>query len=78
MKTINPLTLEDVNQSLLERLIVLIDEAETAEEMLKLTDSVARLNASYRNNDQFIRPETADERAERESREALAKAINGE
>lgn len=78
MKTINALTLEDVNQNLLERLNVLIDEAETAEEMLKLTDSVAKLNASYRNNDQFGRPETADERAERESREALAKAINGE
>lgn len=77
MKTINALTLEDVNQNLLERLNVLIDEAETAEEMLKLTDSVAKLNASYRNNDQFGRPETADERAERESREALAKAING-
>ena len=46
--------------------------------MLKLTDSVAKLNASYRNNAQFVRPETADERAERESREALAKAINGE
>ena len=46
--------------------------------MLKLTDSVAKLNASYRNNDQFVRPETADERSERDSREALAKAINGE
>lgn len=78
METINALTLEDVNQNLLERLNVLIDEAETAEEMLKLIDSVAKLNASYRNNDQFGRPETADERAERESREALAKAINGE
>ena len=72
MKIINPLTLEEVNQNLLIKLNELIDDAETAEEMLKLTDSVAKLNSSYRNNDQFVRPETADERAERESREALA------
>lgn len=78
MKTLNALTLEEVNQNLLERLNALIDEAETAEEMLKLTEAIAKLNASFRNNDQFMRPETADERAERESREALAKAINGE
>lgn len=78
MKTLNALTLEDVNQNLLERLNALIDEAETAEEMLKLTEAIAKLNASFRNNDQFMRPETADEKAERESREALAKAINGE
>lgn len=78
MQTINPVTLEEVNQNLLERLNVLIDEAETADEMLKLTESIAKLNSSFRNNDQFMRPETADERAERESREALAKAINGE
>lgn len=72
------MTLEEVNQNLLERLNVLIDEADTADEMLKLTEAIAKLNASFRNNDQFVRPETADERAERESREALAKAINGE
>ena len=78
MKTINALTLEEVNNNLLERLNTLIDEADTAEEMLKLTEAIAKLNASFRNNDQFMRPETADERAERESREALAKAINGE
>lgn len=78
MQTINSVTLEEVNQNLLERLNALIDEADTAEEMLKLTESIAKLNASFRNNDQFMRPETADERAERESREALAKAINGE
>lgn len=72
------MSLEEVNQNLLERLNALIDEADTAEEMLKLTESIAKLNASFRNNDQFLRPETADERAERESREALAKAINGQ
>lgn len=72
------MSLEEVNQNLLERLNALIDEADTAEEMLKLTESIAKLNASFRNNDQFMRPETADERAERESREALTKAINGQ
>ena len=78
MSMINPVSLEEVNQNLLERLNALIDEADTAEEMLKLTESIAKLNASFRNNDQFMRPETADERAERESREALTKAINGQ
>lgn len=78
MRTINALTLEEVNQNLLVRLNNLINDAETADEMLKLTESIAKLNASYRNNDQFVRPETADEIAERESREALAKAINGD
>lgn len=77
MKTINPITLEDVNSHLLERLNTLIDEEDTPEGFLKITEAVAKLNASYRNNGQFTVPESADERAERESREALAKAING-
>ena len=77
MKTINPVTLEDVNSHLLERLNTLIDEEDTPEGFLKITEAVAKLNSSYRNNGQFTVPESADERAERESREALAKAING-
>lgn len=77
MKTINPITLEDVNSHLLERLNTLIDEEDTPEGFLKITEAVAKLNSSYRNNGQFTVPESADERAERESREALAKAING-
>lgn len=75
--TINPLTLEEVNQRLLEKLNSLIDDIDDPEGMLKITESIAKLNSSYRNNEQFMRPETADERAERESREALARAING-
>ena len=78
MNTINPVTLEEVNNHLLERLNELIDDEETPEGFLKITEAVAKLNASYRNNGQFTIPESADERAERESREALAKAINGE
>ena len=77
MKTINPITLEDINSHLLERLNTLIDEEDTPEGFLKITEAVAKLNSSYRNNGQFTVPESADERAERESREALAKAING-
>ena len=77
MKTINPITLEDVNSHLLERLNTLIDEEDTPEGFLKITEAVAKLDSSYRNNGQFTVPESADERAERESREALAKAING-
>lgn len=78
MKTINPLTLEEVNQRLLEKLNQLIDETDSPDGMLKITESIAKLNSSYRNNDQFVRPESADERAERESREALVRVINGE
>lgn len=78
MRTVNPVTLEEVNQHLLERLNALIDDENEPDGFLKITEAVAKLNASYRNNGQFTVPETADERAERESREALAKAINGD
>lgn len=77
MKTVNPVTLEEVNSHLLERLNSLIDAEDTPEGFLKITEAVAKLNSSYRNNGQFTIPESADEKAERESREALAKAING-
>lgn len=78
MKTINPVTLEELNQNLLERLNELVGQETDPEGILRLTESIAKLNASYKSNDQFARPETAEERAERESREALTRAINGD
>lgn len=70
MSTINPVTLEEVNNHLLERLDALIDNAE-GEALLKVTEAIAKLNTSRRNSDQFIKPDTEESRAEREAIDAL-------
>lgn len=44
-------TLEDVNNSLLEKLDELIKESNEPAEIVELTGAVAKLNASSRNND---------------------------
>ena len=49
MNTINPVTLEEVNNHLLERLDALIDNAE-GEALLKVTEAIAKLNTSRRNS----------------------------
>lgn len=76
-KTINPVTLEEVNENLLKRLNELIENA-NADEILDITDSVAKLNTSRRNSDQFSRPETAEEKTEREQRELFGNILKGE
>lgn len=76
-KLVNPVTLEEVNENLLKRLNELIESA-SADEILDITDSVAKLNASRKSNDQFARPETAEERTEREQREMFGAVLNGE
>lgn len=76
-RTINPITLEEVNENLLKRLNELIEGA-SADEILDITDSVAKLNASRRNNDQLSRPETPEEKTEREQREMFGSVLNGE
>lgn len=70
MNTVNPVTLEEVNNHLLERLDALIDSAE-GEALLKVTEAIAKLNTSRRNSDQFIKPETEENRTEREAIDAL-------
>lgn len=70
MSTVNPVTLEEVNERLLERLCELIDGASGAE-LLDITEAVAKLNASRRNSDQFTKPDTDEARAEREAIDAL-------
>lgn len=70
MSTINPVTLEEVNNHLLERLDALIDSAE-GEALLKVTEAIAKLNTSRRNSDQFVKPDTDEARAEREAIDAL-------
>ena len=74
MSTINPVTLEEVNNHLLERLNSLIDEA-NGEDLLRLTEAIAKLNTSRRNSDQFMKPDTEEARAERDAVEALTIAM---
>lgn len=73
-KDINGVSLDEVNANLLKRLNILIESADSGE-LLDITEAVAKLNASQRNNDQFERPETAEERVEREQREVFGQAL---
>ena len=74
MPTLAPL--EEVNEHLLERLNTLIASAD-ADQLLAITEVVAKLNASRRNSDQFTRPETDEAKAERAAVEALTVAMKG-
>lgn len=76
-KTVNAVSLEEVNENLLKRLNELIENA-SADEILDITDSVAKLNTSRRNSDQFSRPETPEEKTEREQRETFGSVLKGE
>ena len=76
-ETVNPVTLEEVNENLLKRLNELIKDAEP-EQILDITEAVAKLNASRRNSDQFNRPETSEEKTEREQREMFGAVLSGE
>ena len=76
-KLVNSVTLEEVNENLLKRLNELIENA-SADEILDITDSVAKLNTSRRNSDQFSRPETPEERTEREQKEIFGEVLSGE
>lgn len=67
-------TLEDVNDKLLEKLNRLIDNA-SSEEILDITEAVAKLNSSYRGNQSFSKPETEDERLAREQKDVLLEAL---
>lgn len=76
-KTVNPVTLDEVNADLLSRLKDLIGRADAAE-ILDITNAVAKLNSSWKGNDQFARPETAEEYEERHRKEVLSDVLNGE
>ena len=76
-KTLNPVTLEEVNENLLKRLNDLIKDAEP-DQILDITEAVAKLNSSRKNSDQFNRPETPEERTEREQREMFGSVLSGE
>lgn len=74
MRKINAVTLEEVNDNLLERLNELIANA-NASDLLDIAEAVAKLNTSRRNNNQFAGPESEEAKAEREAVEALTVAM---
>lgn len=72
-------TIEDVNVKLLDKLEALINDIDvkTEPEMVKvITEAVAKLNTSLRGNSIFTPAETAEERKEREAKEAILGAMN--
>lgn len=74
MKTINAVTLDDLNDNLIARLNALVDSA-GAEDILAITEAVAKLNASRRNSDQFVKPRTEEEKLEEERAAVLGEVI---
>lgn len=76
-KVINGVTLDELNASLLERLNELVQNAD-GEDILRLTECIAKLNASWKGNDQFGKPESAEERMAREQAEIFKQSLSGE
>lgn len=76
-KTINPVTLDELNANLLCRLNDLVAEADD-EGIVKLTEAIAKLNSSWKGNDQFGLPESDEERIARERSSIIGQALNGE
>ena len=64
--------LETVNKHLLEKLDALIRSAKTGDDILALTEAVAKFNSSIRNNPIFTPEETEDERRKREKASVMA------
>lgn len=70
-------TIDQVDNAILRRYLELVETA-NPEDLSKLLDSWAKYIAARRNSDVFAKEETEAERAERESREAIARAMGGE
>lgn len=67
-------SLETVNRHMLSKLDELIEsiDAKSNPDMVKvLTESVAKLNTSFRGNEIFSPQETPEQKAEREAKEVL-------
>lgn len=67
-------SLETVNRHMLDKLDELIQsiDAKSNPDMVKvLTESVAKLNSSFKGNEIFAPQETPEQRAEREQKEVL-------
>ena len=77
---VNEASLESVNKHLLNKLDDLIEsvDAKTNPELVKvLTESVAKLNTSFKGNDIFAPQETPEQRAAREQKEVLEGVLKG-
>ena len=70
-------TIQSVNEKLLKKLDNELDMCGSVEALSELSDSIAKLNSSYKGNDIFPKPETKEERAKRELQDALKGAMNG-
>lgn len=68
------ITLSEVNDKLLARLYDVIEGA-NSEELLNITESIAKLNASYKGNSQFSDPMSEEEKNEAMAKEALEDII---
>lgn len=68
---------KQVDDAILKRYLELVETA-NPEDLAKLLESWAKYISARRNSDVFEREETAEERAEREMRETIAKAMGGE
>lgn len=77
---LNDASLETLNKNLLNKLNELVESVDpkTNPELLKvLTESIAKLNASYKGNDIFAPQETPEQRAARERKEVLEGVLKG-
>lgn len=70
-------TVKQVDDAILKRYLELVENA-NPEDLSKLLDSWAKYISARRNSDVFERGETAEERAEREMKETIARAMGGE
>lgn len=74
--TINPVTIEDVNANLLERLNELIRLADE-ESILAITEAVAKLNSSWKGNDKLSNNQS-DNGMSYEQVKAMREVLDGE
>ena len=76
-------TIKDLNQKAIKTLYDLLDnlspDGKNDPDMVTaVTDAIAKLNTSLRNSGILPQEETPEERAERETKAAIAKAMGGE
>ena len=71
------ISLERLNAKLRNRLNDLLDDA-GPEDILQITEAIAKLNSSYKGNSQFGEPISDEEKQEQEQREILGNILNGE
>lgn len=70
-------TLSQVDDAILRRYLDLVENA-NPEDLAKLLEAWAKYISARKNSDVFPQEESAEERAEREAQEAIAKAMGGE